>query len=155
MFRGILDKILGGVLGTPCSRAQPGHGSFLTLDFGALDAENHGEWHLWIYCCYWQITQTGHIFADSESTHDAIQSACSLFVGHSLTHFGIEDEHGVSRLTFASGAELVTQPYDADHLEQWMLFGPNEEVLTYRADGAFSYGQANSSEERFERITRS
>lgn len=73
MIKSIIEKIYN----LPCWSVKQGHGSFLTFEFGEphlkiveprpaegitcqkvrRDFSNrkvivHGDWHLWIYCCF-------------------------------------------------------------------------------------------------------
>ncbi len=55
---------------------------------------------------------------------------------------------------FDLGAKISTGSYDDELLEQWMLFCPDGCVLTYRSDGAFSYGPSDSTDKPFEQVTK-
>ncbi len=83
---GPLESAFSPIYGSPCWNVKPGHGSFLTLEFGQPRIEFHepravnysrslrlkqhharrrviihGEWYLWIYCCYWNFFSTGRL----------------------------------------------------------------------------------------------
>jgi hypothetical protein len=157
----ILEKTVGKLRGIPCWRAQQGWGSFLTFEFGARLVDppitmkdgrerpsiDHGEWHLWIYCCVWRILNgTANLLAHSNSEPEQIASACRAFQGSAFTKYLIEPQSGGSQLCFEGAAKLVTQPYGDPLQEQWMLFCPDGYVLTYRGDGAFAYDRGDSIE---------
>ena len=82
-----IERVVRRLYGKPCWGVSPGFGSFLTLEFGEPHLEVrepvamkkgtsagvrknlirravyiHGDWHLWIYCCDWQVfSGTKHI----------------------------------------------------------------------------------------------
>src|ERR1700722_18667465 len=89
----ILERAFGRIYGKPCWGVKEGHGSFLTLAVGDSHVVGHeplltsrrvsppvrkslarrlayvrGQWHLWIYCCSWQILSCDRILAHSESS---------------------------------------------------------------------------------------
>lgn len=163
--------------GLPCWNAKSGYGSFLTLEFGEpyLDIREpreasstaskrvqralarrlvvvHGEWHLWIYCCQWNVYTgkklVGHSALDSSSKRPIGRAARELD-GQKLMHVEVDPSRGASVFSFDLGSRLETQPYDADS-EQWMFYQPDGMVLSYRADGAYSHqpGDTPRSEQK-------
>ncbi len=94
------EKSYSAIYGKPCWGLRQGHGSFLLLEFGQpslvireprrIESRNkkvvsrseqrivtvRGEWHLWIYCCHWQILpKDAKMKAHSESTNRQIALA--------------------------------------------------------------------------------
>ena len=150
------------VLGLPSWGVENGWGSFLTFEFGqptlvvrepyvsdapykrvrASAAQRlaypRGEWHLWIYCCGWKVTVGSKVVADW-TTHVRSKRAPGILNGQILT--GITPLRGGRGwvFDFDLGAKLETRPYDRSS-EQWMLFEPNDRVLSVRADKKYSYG---------------
>src|ERR1700676_478999 len=86
-----LYRAFAPLIGLPAWFIQRGHGSFLTLEFGAPHLEIRepkvvrpdmdervaallrrrqvslgGEWHLWIYCCHWRVLSGSEEIAWSE-----------------------------------------------------------------------------------------
>jgi hypothetical protein len=110
----------------------------------------HGEWHLWIYCCEWKLTLGLGRLANvhSESSKRQIAAALRILNGQDLTKVSINPKAGSSIFEFDLGGKLTTkrkkdlntvgEPY-----ENWMLFEPSGHVLTYRADGKYSWHRAD------------
>lgn len=161
--RELLDRLFMGLRGIPSWGVRKGYSSFVTFDFGQPKLEigeiyrttvrssetklpcslrpTHirGEWHLWIYCCDWEILHEGGLLAHSESEDVQINRACGYLNGQAVTAVTVSPV-GVSQWSFDLGGLLKTSPYDNGELqEQWRLFCPEQYVLTYRGDGAFSY----------------
>lgn len=155
-------KALYGILGKPCWNVKPGLGSFLTLEFGKprlvvreptparkrlspkvrdlltrRQVDVHGEWHLWVYHCDWEVRRWGKVVADS-SAKLLIRRAANLLNGQRLIRFSILPDSVQSVFAFDLGARLTTYPYDKKS-EQWMIFNPAQKVLSLRADGRYKY----------------
>jgi len=150
------------LIGLPCWNVKPGHGSFVTLEFGnpriefrePREAKHtrsvkvkkmyarrgvtlHGDWYLWIYCCYWNFFLNGEFIGDSQS-EKGIQDTVRELNGQKL--IGVTANHLPGRLVFEFdlGGRLTTRPYDKPYQEprpQWMLFEPSGNVLAFRGDG--------------------
>jgi hypothetical protein len=152
------------IIGLPAWRVQKGHGSFLTFEFGAPhlsirepiaepSIQNpkirkrlqrrrvapHGEWHLWIYCSHWRCAENGVELSTDESADAEIIAAAEFMDGQCLLSVGIEAASGRSLFRFDLGATLETWPYDGGDEEQWFLYAPSKHVLSYRADGHYSW----------------
>jgi hypothetical protein len=158
----VFETIFKGIYGKPCWNVKPGHGSFLTLEFGqphlevreptlastgasprvrkVLTRRNvfvHGEWHLWIYCCDWEVLTKGKGTGDS-STKSRIRLAADVLSGQRLIRFSFDPKKVRCVFQFDLGATLRTVPYDEDS-EQWSLYTPKHMVLTLRADHRYQY----------------
>jgi hypothetical protein len=151
-FQAIFKTCFDPLYGRPAWQVSHGHGSFLTMEFGApqFDARNriHGEWHLWIYCCNWQVFDNNKLVGDAalkSSSKRRIIRAANHLDGRKLTGASISEYGQMLTLDFESGARLVTKPYDNDSV-QWYLFGPCGKCLVVRADRQFKYDSSNSSE---------
>src|SRR5262245_27099799 len=94
-----ISNAFADVVGTPARQERRGYGSFLTFEFGEphieirepIDSTSkykrvrrllarrrafvRGDWHLWIYCCDWKVTQNGKRMARRESKDDKIARA--------------------------------------------------------------------------------
>ena len=66
--------------------------------------------------------------------------------------FQFRADRGASCFKFDLGGKLVTGTYDKELLEQWMLYCPDGRALTYRSDGAFTYGEADRKDSEFSKI---
>ena len=157
-----LRRAFAPLIGLAAWSVRKGHGSFLTLEFGAPHLEirepivaRHstservrkslarrrvrpaGEWHLWIYCCNWRAWSEGVEIACSESPDDKIIAAADDLDGQFLTGVTAEPKKGTSKFTFDQGSFLETWPWDDDNTEQWMLYMNTDEVFIYCADGCY------------------
>ncbi len=146
----------------PCWNPRQGHGSSLTFEFGEphliieernskrsqygkrRNATVRGEWHLWIYCCHWNISLEGRLAAHSESSREIIEIALAHLRGQILTKVSVTPRTGASSFEFDLGGRLETRRYehfndDGEPYPSWMFFDNQEHVLTYRADGKYAY----------------
>lgn len=155
----------------PCWNVKPGYGSFLTMEFGrpslsirepmaAPTARTarvrkllsrrtitvHGEWHLWIYCCAWEVTDGGKPAGDWTTPRRRKKAALELD-GQKLVDVFVNRRRGRSEFRFEFGSRLTTRPYDRDS-EQWMFAEPNGDWLSFRADGLYRHGPGNRTPEQ-------
>lgn len=159
------QKIFSNLYGKPCWQVRPGYGSFLTLEFGKphleirdirADAKSrssptklgrrsvvvHGDWHLWICCCEWDVRNRQRLVGDS-SKKSRVQSASNFLDGQKLTRFSIAPKTFECAFHFDLGAVLRTRPYDR-HSDQWLLYEPSHRVLVLRADGYYKYARSDA-----------
>ncbi|HEY9679929.1 MAG TPA: hypothetical protein V6C76_18140 [Drouetiella sp.] len=162
----------------PCWSVQQGHGSFLTFEFGEpyLDVWEQkpdrsinskkfrkrkitikGEWHLWIYCCHWNLTLDGDLLAHSESSRGDIKNALEHIDGEKLVRVSVNPQAGESEFEFELGGKLKTVPYERtshrdEYDESWMFFEPDGNVLVYRGDGKYRWHSSSRSSEPTEQI---
>ncbi len=156
------------ILGIPAWQVRQGDISFLTLEFGEPRLEIiepneqrrrrsrivtiRGDWHLWIYCCGWDIAQNGKRLAHWESENEAIAKATAQLDGQCLEKLWMEPGTVITHFEFDLGGELRTHPFDVDRpYEQWMLYEPSGDVLSVRSDNRFSHGPGDAppDEERW------
>ncbi len=104
-----------------------------------------GEWNLFINFCHWRIVASGQDFANDESPQQQMDAAANLLDGQRLIGFTLDAPSRKTAFAFDLGATVTTWPYPADEEELWSLYLPGEQVLTYRADGLFSLGAANTA----------
>ena len=164
----------GPLIGRLAWGVHQGYGSFLTLEFGEPRLEIsepnkrrsqrlvtvRGEWHLWIYCCGWDITQDGDRLAYYESDESSIRQATAQLDGQRLERLWLESGTVITHFEFDLGAILTTYPYpyddddDDDENEQWLLYEPSGNVLSVRSDNRFSYhpGDTPPDEEQWFRL---
>jgi hypothetical protein len=161
-----IEKVFERILGKPCWDVKPGHGSFLTMEFGRPHLEvrepiaarkgvsakvrehlarrqvdARGEWHLWIMYCDWEVRCRGKLVGDG-STRLNTRRAADFLNGQKLIRFSIFPRKVDSIFVFDLGATLETLPYD-ENSEQWLLFEPSDKVLSVRADGRYKYGPSD------------
>jgi hypothetical protein len=144
------------MLDLPAWGVRQGHGSFLTFEFGKPKPEVaerqssgrglrksaylHGEWHLWIYCCHWRVSQDGTQLAWSEDKNELIALAVAALNGQKLIAVRLDPGKGRSTFEFGLGRSLETWPCGAHPMdEQWIILTETE-GFTYRADGFYSRG---------------
>ena len=152
-----VERVIRRLYGKPCWGVNPGFGSFLTLEFGKPHLEVrepvvpkkgasakvwkglaprgvhvHGEWHLWVYCCDWEVF-SGHKRIGDRSTKAKIRRAAEFLNGQKLTRFSTSPRKVSCVFEFDLGATLKTRPYDNES-EQWLLYEPSHKVLSVRAD---------------------
>lgn len=123
-------------------RARLGVGSFLTFEFGRKVKEDHhlrGEWHLWIYEAKWSLLHGGRKLADSDSRQEAIEVAVRRLEFFELRKVKFDPQSSITEFTFGhfrlivSPADYLPDPDERD--EYWLLFMPNNEVLTVGPGG--------------------
>lgn len=148
--------ILEQLVGKPCWGVRHGHGSFVTLEFGAphltvregKPSATHetlrrrqitvgGDWHLWIYCCNWTYEELGQVIAHSESPDAEIDRAVVRIDSQELLQVHVSSASGATSFLFEGGGLLRTTPYDSGE-ELWQLFTPSGEVLSIKAGGLVS-----------------
>ena len=162
----LLQNVFSELYGEPCWNVKPGYGSFLTLEFGRPHLEFseptvsikdssprlrrllarrnifiHGDWHLWIADCAWEVLSNGKHVANG-TTKSRMQRAARLLDGQKLIHFSFVPKKVQCVFEFDLGATLMTVPYDRKG-EQWRLFTPSQKVLTLRADRRYQYILSN------------
>jgi hypothetical protein len=142
------EEAAAGLIGLPVWGAKPGHGSFLTLEFGeprAGDPEQ-GSYHLWIYQCAWRIEFGAEIGAGSEDPDERIGAAVGRLNGRRLTAITFERPSLSTIFTF-EGARLVTFEIftdpAVDRMEQWLLFRPDRLVLGVGPGSAWQLSPAD------------
>jgi hypothetical protein len=155
----------------PAWSVRKGHGSFLTLEFGAphraireprvaspsADEQvrarllrrlvvRRGDWHLWIYCCHWRVLSGTAQIAWSEASDQEIEAAAGELDGRLLTDVAVDPTKGTSTFSFEQDVSIQTWPYDqGNDDEQWMLHMTSGDVFTYRGDGRYSLGSGSEN----------
>jgi hypothetical protein len=164
-YLNIVQARFQALYGLPCWNVRPGYGSFLTMEFGdphlkirepreapdrSLPVQRanarrqvtiRGEWHLWIYCCQWHVYRGDKLIGESaleSSSKKPIVRAAEELDGQKLIHVSVDAQKAHTMFQFDLGSRLETRPYD-DASEQWMLYEPAGNVLSFRADGHYSY----------------
>jgi hypothetical protein len=167
----IFHKVFREIYGEPCWNVKPGYGSFLTLEFGephlevreptvaSKDASRkvrrlfalrnvfvHGEWHLRIDSCAWEVLSNGKHIGNG-STKRSMRRAAVLLEGQKLIRFSFLPEKVWCVFEFDLGATLRTIRYDRKG-EQWVLHTPEQKVLVLRADRRYQYMRADLPRDR-------
>jgi len=89
----------------------------------------------------------------SESSKKQIAAALRVLNGQALSKVLIYRKAGSSTFEFDLGGKLTTKRFkdlkqDGEPYENWMLFEPSGYVLTYRADGKYSYQRGDEPIEK-------
>jgi hypothetical protein len=160
------------VYGKPCWGVKQGYGSFLTMEFGkphlvirepivasakasekvranlaTRGAYVRGDWHLWIYCCTWEVLFNGKQVAHNESSDSRIVRAANFLNGQKLVRFSLVPRGTRCVFEFDLGGVLKTWPYSRTD-EQWLLYEPTGTVLVLRADKRYSHSRSNRPEDQ-------
>ena len=117
-----------------------GHGSFLTLEFGAGAARDggkpHGEWHLWLYMTAWRVDDGDRIAGASEDDRARMEDVARLLERQTLTALEVSAPSG--DLTLRFGATTLRTFAIESNAEQWMLYTPAGTVVRVGIDGGWT-----------------
>jgi hypothetical protein len=166
----VFERAFTRIYGKPCWRVSRGYGSFLTFEFGSprlvvrepIAASKsaaarvrarlaqrrvvvRGDWHLWIYCCEWEVFNRGTRVGDSSATAK-IRRAIDFLDGQKLIQFSILPRKIGCVFRFDLGGVLRTNPYDKES-EQWILYEPSQKALVLRGDGYFKHTRSDMPED--------
>ncbi len=162
----IFEKEFKKLYGKPCWGVKNTIGSVISFDFGRPHLEMrepivagprvsrrvrellakrqvfvHGQWHLLIWMCDWEIFQDGKRIGSDKARSNMDRVVRSL-EGQKLVRFSIAARGTHCRFEFDLGGVLVTTRPDADY-DHWTLFNQSRHVLTLRGDGRYSYHRSN------------
>jgi hypothetical protein len=171
----MLADILVDIYDKPCYLVKQGYGSSLTFELGepslkirepkVSDAKSkrvrelfslrnvtvRGAWHLWIYCCNWNLYMNNKNIASYESSDRLIEKALAKIEGQKITNIIINPENGNSVFEFDLGGRLETYAYSGEDLyEQWMVYEPSGNVLSIREDGKYAYQSEDTPPDKHE-----
>lgn len=129
------------------TRVKLGFGSFVTIDFGRDIPEEvktrqgtqiryHGEWHVWIYQCAWQIDQNGMMLVHSESPKAAIESVLFNLANKTFTSFSLLNDFFDAELKFE---DMMFRLFHTKDGEQWMLFTPENKTFVAGPGSQWDY----------------
>jgi hypothetical protein len=139
------QDIVGSAVGQLCWRAERGHGSFLTFEFGERvsgPGRDHGEWHLWVYFGDWALSGPEGVLATDPDDKDVIDRAVASFGGKRLVNATVDPVSFRASLDFEGGLRLEIGPNSDDEetdAEWWLLFTPQQRVLAVGPGPAWSY----------------
>ena len=159
-----LEGLIKPLLGKKCWQARKGHGSFLTFDFGKVKIPSRpsrsrfgkkrmlpakGEWHLWIMMCEWVIKRHNIMIAHSESSDEDIENIVSQIKGLKIEKIGFYQDSDDSLFVFENGYTIQTHPYEDgdENDEQWLLFTPNNYVISYANKNSWTYELSSKSKQ--------
>ncbi len=135
------------MLGLPVWEPSIGHGSFLTIQFGAprmaSGGYTEGEFHLWVFDALWQIREGTKIIAHSEEDRITMEAGARLLEGASLQSFLFDRERMTLSLRF-DRHELEIPPSGEPEMEEWFLFLEDGSVITAGPGNALIHELAGS-----------
>jgi hypothetical protein len=172
----LAEAAFAPLFGVPSWLVSKGHGSFITLEFGSpslqIDeprrmplhitgapttalrrlAHVRGQWHLWIYCCDWSLLLHDVQLANNESDDITMNRALQVLNGQALVDVTINRHDAATKFTFDLGCVLETSPspghvYGVEPVEQWLLYQPDQNVLTVRSDGSYRLAPGDAAPE--------
>jgi hypothetical protein len=135
-----IDTLLRPLIGQKAWGASVGWGSFVTIEFGRKRLYNrhyHGDWHLWLYQCEWDLSSSGRSLAHSESKKKVMQLAIDNLNGAELKGFSFDSQRMITGFSFDHNLHLSCKPYpDAVPDEEcWILFTPDRQAASLRESG--------------------
>ncbi len=147
-------RIRSILIGQKPWRVNQGWGSFVTLDFGEARREIMengreiltGEWHLWVYCCEWEIIdQSARLLVHNESSDEEIASVLAQVQDAALTRFEYDFHSGELELGFGNGLLMKLFPDDEyyEDAEYMMIFSPQGYVLSFGPHRMVTYHPSN------------
>lgn len=167
MIDPIFDRVFKKLYGKPCWGVTNWYGSGIHLELGkphldireprtadakasrrvrALLARRlvvvHGDWHLCIDVCEWEIFQQCKRVGSSRSRSADLQRIVDSMSGQKMVRFLIRSRGDDCVFEFDLGGVLYTHAAGADY-DQWTLFEPSGFCLTLRGDKRFSYLRSN------------
>jgi hypothetical protein len=161
-----VERVFAPLRDLPCWNVTRGHGSFLTFEFGAPHltvrepmetspemssrvrqglarrfVSLRGDWHLWIYCCLWQVRDRRKVIGDWTSKR-RMDRAAAYLDGQKLISVDIARRGVRTVFEFDLGGRLETAPYDRNR-EQWLLYEPAGTVFTVKAGRYYQHQRGN------------
>ena len=158
--RSVIQSKIAPLIGQRAWQPNQGIGSFLTFEFGTKVPRkpikskllkrirkgpqlDRGEWHLWIYMCEWRIEKGSEILAGSEDDHSKVEIALQSFNNKTLTSMEILSSFLDTLFIFEDEVNLRTFSRDSKECEHWMLFTPDENVLSLGPGSSWSYSKSS------------
>jgi hypothetical protein len=177
MDRKVIDRSFQALYGHPCWGLRYDRNLNLSMNFGkpSLDVREpfstdstsetvrrmasrrrvtlRGEWWLWIYCCFWRLTDGDLELATGSSSFRRIERAMARLEGQELASIIVQPETGATHFAFDLGCALRCRRFERDTDEElWMLYKPSGHVLSVHGNGTFSHQRATEVEKRFQPI---
>jgi hypothetical protein len=124
------------ILGQKAWGVSLGEGSFLTLNFGCKilsknkDSDINGEWYLWIYYCAWRLEKNNQVLAASEDSRSKLEAAIRHLEGLTIQSIDILKPAWDTIISFEKNIVLRLFPIYSEEYEHWILFMPDDYVLT-------------------------
>lgn len=137
----LVEGLFEEIISLKAKNVQLGHGSFITIGFGKdISIEvivrrekkiiNRPEWNLWVYMCSWEIKMNNEITACSNDERDIIKEALKHIENKKLIKVEMLNNTYDMQLEFEDELSLHLFSNLEEDFEQWMLFTPDNKVLT-------------------------
>src|SRR6516225_7109702 len=121
-----IQKVFRDLIGLKAWRPAIGWGGFVTIEFGDKRLVNHhyhGEWHLWLYQCEWELYSNSRQLAHSEVGKHVMKLAIDNLDNKKFLGVQFHADSMVTEFIFDSKLRLVCRPYDdaTEDEEFWLL----------------------------------
>ena len=130
-------RVLAGIVGLAPWRAQLGHGSFVTLEFGREvvlgPTSARGEWSLWVYGASWKLLVGNQEVADFEGMRATLAAAIKRLNRLQVLSVTVSEGLSVS-INFADSVTFNFGRGPDPDLEDWKLFTPDGMVHIFGPD---------------------
>jgi hypothetical protein len=148
-------EVFKPLVGEPAWDVSIGQGSFITLEFGHPHIRRTeptakvpkrivrvgGDWHLFVYCCDWQILDADRVIATSDGSKEEMNAAAKFLDGQILVK---ATDTGLGTLfEFDLGGMILTSPSRDEADDQWLLYH-GEQVYVCDAKAQIDLRDANS-----------
>jgi len=137
----MITETLGPMVGQRAWGAAPGHGTFLTVEFGAPverpGEKAHGEWHLWAYGCAWRIEVDGALWVGSGDSGPEVAALISVLDGKALVAVDFEGAFD-ARFRLEGSVALRLFAQERADSEHWLLYTPSGQTLALGPGSACS-----------------
>jgi hypothetical protein len=132
-IQGVLACILPA-LGSCAWGTALGHGSFLTIEFGAPVPEGagrklHGNFHLWVSYAAWRIEDNLAVWVASEDPREKAAEVVKRLDGRSLVSVTLAGPSSDATFEFEGGVRLRVFCDRTEEGEQWSFFFPPGQVV--------------------------
>jgi hypothetical protein len=152
--KNLVADLFGKVVSLKARNVELGHGSFITLGFGKDIAikvtirrekkiSNRPEWNLWVYMCAWELKMNNEIIVSSNDERENIMEALKNIENKKLLRVEVLNNTYDLQLDFENEITLCLFSNLEEDFEQWMLFTPDNKVLTAGPFETLTYESAD------------
>lgn len=151
----IVYDLFKQIEGLKPTRIKPGHGSFLTFDFGrdiptiiktrtGSRTVYFGEWYLWVYMCAWRIDKNNIPIVGSNDTKEKIEKTLSELENQMFKKITILNDAFDAKLEFGDQFSLYLFSFNTTEHEQWMFYTPGSKVFIAGPNAHWSYKSSSN-----------
>lgn len=119
------------------------------LDFGKIYEEGmpvkypRGEWHLWVYMCFWRIQTAHEVILSAEDVRETIDQKVKCLEGKTLESIKLSGPALETEFLFETGLLLRLFPIYTQNEKSWKLFTPNHMVLCIGPGHTWQYRRSD------------